>query len=140
MIYLNNSGQEFSQRCDNYFVNYGMHYQTLCDLTRQITIDIYELTHYQESHTITTAKLESKTLECGAKPCMHAVFHSNFAAYIAGFQFLDLYLTNQILSGSIMTSFFVWNQILLLCPFHKVLVSCTNHEGVLWFLQEINRN
>ena len=31
----------------------------------------------------------------------------------AGFQFLDLYLSNRILSGSLMTSSFVWNQILL---------------------------
>ena len=37
-----------------------------------------------------------------------------------GFQFLDLFLLNKILSGSIMTSSFVWNQTLLLCPFHKV--------------------
>ena len=41
---------------------------------------------------------------------------------IAGFQFLDLYLTYQILTSSIMTSSFVWNEILLLCPFHQVLV------------------
>ena len=32
--------------------------------------------------------------------------------HTAGFQFLDLYLRNQILSGSIMTSSFVWNQTL----------------------------
>ena len=29
--------------------------------------------------------------------------------YIAGYQFLDLYTTYQILSSSIMTSYFVWN-------------------------------
>ena len=46
-----------------------------------------------------------------------------FSLYIEGFQFLDLYLTNQILSSSIMTSSFVWNRILFLCPFHKILVS-----------------
>ena len=45
------------------------------------------------------------------------------ALHIAGFQFLDLYSTYQILSSSIMTSSLVWNQILLLCPFHQVLVS-----------------
>ena len=39
------------------------------------------------------------------------------------FQFLDLYSTNQILSSSIMASSIVLNQILLLCPFHQVLVS-----------------
>ena len=47
---------------------------------------------------------------------------------IAGFQFLDLYLRNQILSGSIMTSSFVWSQILLLCPFHKVLENWENRS------------
>ena len=41
----------------------------------------------------------------------------------AGFYFLDLYLTNQIMPGSIMISSFIWNQILLLCPFHVVRVS-----------------
>ena len=32
-----------------------------------------------------------------------------------------LYLSNPITSGSIITSYFAWNQILLLCPFHKLL-------------------
>ena len=43
--------------------------------------------------------------------------------YTAGFQFLDLYSTYQILSSSIMTSSFVWNQILLLCLLYQLLVS-----------------
>ena len=56
----------------------------------------------------------------------------------AGFHFLNLYLTNQLMSSSIMTSSFVWNQILLLCPFHKVLVSWVKMS---WgFEKEINSN
>ena len=43
--------------------------------------------------------------------------------YSGTFQFLDLQSRNQILSNSIMTSSFVWKQILLLCLFHQVLVS-----------------
>ena len=60
-----------------------------------------------------------------------------FVAHIAGFLFLDLYLSNPILFGSIMTSSFVWNQILLLCLFHKVLKFW---EVSLAFAKEINRN
>ena len=60
------------------------------------------------------ASLRNLTLSDGSHYYM--IVARFYQIHYAGFQYLVLSRSNLILSGSIMTSSFVWNQILLMCP------------------------